>query len=753
MVHMVPFGEVLVCRRLTKEFVMVYAVADRPSAVAVVLALAWLALATAESVQAENATTPGAITTPYPTIVHLAVEWAITGDDNLNGVVSVRYRESGSETWRTGMPLRRVPAGQSQTTTPIFKWTNRHSGSLFDLIPDTEYEIELSLKDPDGGEAVKTVKARTRPVPYAAANAPVKQATPGNLEVGEPGDVVLLADGDYGEVRLQKNGEPDRPIVYRSTSGKAIFKGINASDRKWIYLEGITSTARIKMSGAVRCVVRRCTINSQWGIVAYTPGLTECYIADNRIQGIRPWQPEIMGAGGDNEGEGIEITGAGNVVCHNWVSGFRDCLSHMEDTGTANQVCNDWYNNEVSLGLDDGIEADFAFNNCRILRNRLTNCFVGLSSQPGLGGPTYFIRNAIYNSTYAPFKLHRFSQGDVILHNTVVKVGDGMACFAGQPFDHALFRNNLCIGGPDGGVKWGGYGCGSGNAAGINACGPNSSFDYDGLGTMLPNFHGVINKWQFTSLPNTDPQGYEAHGVKVDMGVFEKLEYPAKGQTQYPAQDMRLKAGAVAVDAGLALPGVNDSFAGGAPDLGAYELGQELPLYGPRPEGIDERTQALPARAGNTVAASHGGTVTAAVVAAPVYGPDRAPTIEKVRAEAQTRLATLIAAHPGVTATLMVDDKATEVQLADAGAEGLSVKLFGGTRKIGWQELNCSMLGGLIEILAAEGDEAYAEHLCAAALLYLIDNKGVESAGALNKMMAADDTQAAIFKELAAKLK
>ena len=35
---------------------------------------------------------------------------------------------------------------------------------------------------------------------------------------------------------------------------------------------------------------------------------------------------------------------------------------------------------------------------------------------------------------------------------------------------------------------------------------------------------------------------------------------------------------------GNPLPGFNDGFAGKGPDLGAYELGQELPHYGPRPE-------------------------------------------------------------------------------------------------------------------------------------------------------------------------
>ncbi len=63
--------------------------------------------------------------------------------------------------------------------------------------------------------------------------------------------------------------------------------------------------------------------------------------------------------------------------------------------------------------------------NARIMRNRITNCFIGLSSQPGLGGPTYFIRNVMYNLINTPFKLARGSQGDIVLHNTVVKVGDG----------------------------------------------------------------------------------------------------------------------------------------------------------------------------------------------------------------------------------------------------------------------------------------------------------------------------------------
>lgn len=101
---------------------------------------------------------------------------------------------------------------------------------------------------------------------------------------------------------------------------------------------------------------------------------------------------------GANLGEGIEISGPGNVVCHNRVTGFRDCISTLEGANAVEQVCMDIYNNDIDTRPDDGIEADFCMGNCRIMRNRITNVYNALSSQPGLGGPTYFIRNACARS-------------------------------------------------------------------------------------------------------------------------------------------------------------------------------------------------------------------------------------------------------------------------------------------------------------------------------------------------------------------
>jgi hypothetical protein len=49
------------------------------------------------------------------------------------------------------------------------------------------------------------------------------------------------------------------------------------------------------------------------------------------------------------------------------------------------------------------------------------------------------------------------------------------------------------------------------------------------------------------------------------------------------AEHLLYGAGFFAVDAGCILPNVNDGFAGKAPDLGALQAGQPIPIYGPRP--------------------------------------------------------------------------------------------------------------------------------------------------------------------------
>jgi len=508
---------------------------------------------------AQDSTAAGAIVTPYPTLVNLAVEWQIQGDDNLNGIVNVKFREKNKTKWELGMPLRRVPAGANIG----FKWGNKHSGSIFNLKPGTQYQIQLSLVDPDGGSVEKLVEARTRPVP----------------RVGNNATIIEIKPGSYDTLHTI-SGRADKPMVYRCTKGEAIFRFIDVQNKEWVFIEGLnvknlaTEGIGICLNGAENCVVTYCTINAVFGIVAYLPGATNCLFSDNTITGISVWTNEAMGAHGKNIGEGIEITGPGNVICYNRVQGFRDCISTMEDQHAVNQVCIDIYNNDIYRGADDGIEADFCFSNCRIFQNRLTNCYVGLSSQPGLGGPTYFIRNAMYNMVHAAFKLKRFSQGDVVLHNTVIKVGAGLG--GNDTMDFAYFRNNLAIGGPTGGVNWGDYGAGNPYAADIISPGTHSSFDYDAVGVYGTQYVALIGERPFTEV--------EKHGVEYIKleDTFINIAFPNPPIPEQAVADLRLKPGSKAQDAAMRIPNVNDDFTGKAPDCGAYETGRELPQYGPR---------------------------------------------------------------------------------------------------------------------------------------------------------------------------
>lgn len=531
------------------------------------------------------AVTAGEITVPFPTIRNLSVEWAFTGDANANASVAARYRPKGATGWSDALPLRRVQGGSNAG----FSWSTRFSGSVFDLQPDTDYDIELSLNDPDGGSTVRTTSARTRAVPQPMSGAPVRPATPATfaavLRAAQPGDIVELEAGRYAWPDWSANGTPGRPIVIRSSAGAVVDGEIGLFSRSHIHLSGLVVNGRIRFNGSREIAITRCTVNASSafagdGIVAYTRA-ENAYIADNVVTGLTAWAAGSLGVNGANLGEGIVVTGPGHVIEHNRVRGFRDGISLMEQSEAVDQFSIDIVGNEIGEAADDGIEADFCRHNCRIVRNRLTNTFVALSSQPSLGGPTYFVRNVAYNVSHVAFKLYRGSVGDVLLHNTVVKGGDAFAMYPGTTVSNLYSRNNLFIGGPGG--MFGGFSSGRGDVAVLgDVVLAGSSLDYDALGSTLGTFLGTIGTERFGSPSGMRAGTMERNGLQVDLSVFaQPVALPTAAMTTYPPADLRPAAAAVVVGAGQALPNVG-AVGGGRPSIGAYEPGVPLPVYGPR---------------------------------------------------------------------------------------------------------------------------------------------------------------------------
>ena len=529
-----------------------------------------------------NATTPGAITAPNPTIRNLTLEWAITGDSNNNGMVNVRYRPVGTPMWRAGMPLRNVPAGGVSSAVA---WAHRHSGSVFDLEPDTVYEIELYLLDPDGGCEVRTQRARTRAVPTIPSNGTVRMVNPSTFSAAanssNPGDIITMEAGNYPAFTISRDGTPGRPIVFRSTAGAVVIGNIDLFNRHDVHIEGLTIQGRVRFNNGRNIAVVRNHIRTTTDGVVSLLRSEDCYVADNTITGMSRWEEAALGVSGSNAGEGIAVTGPGHVIEHNRVTGFRDGISFLEGGNAIDQWSIDVVENDIDNAGDDGIEADFCRHNCRIVRNRLTNVFMAMSSQPSLGGPTYFIRNAAYNVVHSTFKLLRRSVGDVLLHNTSVKNGDAFGVYTTEPVARSLSRNNLFLGGPGG--EYNTYKNGTGQWIAVSTAQPTCDWNYDGFGSTTGTATGRYGSVRFNSLAELRRMTTERNAVGVDFTVFAGIvAYPASPFPARSAPDLRLRTDGPAVDAGERIANVNDGFVGNAPDLGAFELGTSVPLYGPR---------------------------------------------------------------------------------------------------------------------------------------------------------------------------
>jgi hypothetical protein len=233
----------------------------------------------------------------------------------------------------------------------------------------------------------------------------------------------------------------------------------------------------------------------------------------------------------------------------------------------------------MHMSNDDFIETDGGVHNVRVFQNRGVNAAQGgYSSQPVFGGPVYFFRNILYNvPTGVAFKFSAKPAGLFVWHNTII--GEQVVR---EVYANAHFRNNLFLGRdtPERGVM-----------AWANA---NSSYstDYNGF---RPN-QGVSAQYAFYApKPGSTPYapraeewvivptlaalreatGQEKHGMEVDYDIFEGVvaPNPANRHAVYHAMDLdfRLKPG----------PTINDGYAGRAPDLGALEAGQALPVWGP----------------------------------------------------------------------------------------------------------------------------------------------------------------------------
>jgi hypothetical protein len=459
------------------------------------------------------------------------------------------------------------------------------------------------------------------------------------MNKAQPGDTILVHAGLYrperlnyvdplsapftGTWSLSLKGTAEKPITIKGAGdGEAIFDGAGNHElfdvmaTQHHIFEGLTFrntevalfAGEKEVMGAVALTVRNCRFEDVGvGIWTESADSRDFFISDNLFLG-REDRMRMIGwnqAGQRTAGIypshelrsffAVKVYGPGHVIAHNAVAYFHDAIDVSTygppEPDLERQASSiDIYNNDIHLTNDDFVESDGGAHNIRVYQNRGVNAANnGLSAQPVFGGPVYFFRNVLYDvPTGGGFKFNAKPAGILAYQNTVIAEQT-----ASDPYSNAHFRNNLFLGRdtPKRGIMtW------------ANATADYSS-DYNGY---RPN-RGVTSQYKWLAPgngktayepKNTDwrifptlsefqkATAQEAHGIELDYDIFEHLMPPDAAQRYrvYHAMDLnfRLNPRGKAIDAGVLLPTINDNFTGRAPDLGAVELNQPEPHYGPR---------------------------------------------------------------------------------------------------------------------------------------------------------------------------
>jgi hypothetical protein len=546
----------------------------------------------------QNPVVPGEIRS-HATPTSIAIEWDLTGDKDHDATCAVEVRPKGAAEWKKVLPLFRVDYHGWYDDTKADRAYNMVAGSLLFLKPGTIHEVKLDLVDPDGGGVSKTLEIRTRDLPKLPEGGRTFRVTPGDgggdgteanpfkglreaKNVARPGDIFLLGAGDYGAFPFSMSGEPGKYVVWKSEKpGGAVFKSVHVYGSH-VWLEGF-AFRKVDTTNALRgyqkstdVVVRRCDFQGFHYSVHLTKEVRDWTIEDNVIVGDN--DPVTGGL----SGEGVELAmSEGHVVAHNRISRTADGVSYP------GRNC-DVYGNDIFDVSDDGIEPDYGYANNRFWGNRLTNLHnAAISFQPMYCGPWYYIRNQMVGAGQI-FK-YRVQDRFVLANNTFVTWGH-----QGSYMHHvltSLSRNNLYISADGKKPLWLAVDYNERKYTLVPQWTKDwrTDVDYDGFdwGECPEPFRwgekGSTKRWKDLA-ELSKALGVEEHAVRVRKEeIFEKWTVPADPGRVDPSVLLTLKPGSNAVDAGAAIPGLVDDFAGKAPDLGALESDKPLPLYGPRP--------------------------------------------------------------------------------------------------------------------------------------------------------------------------
>ena len=298
-----------------------------------------------------DAIVPGAVWVD-PTYKNIGLVWQVSGDVNLNSTMQLEFRPSGASTWQpAAMAVRAYP---SLTVNAAELGLDQWGASAMFLEPGTDYELRATISGPDGGGQTQAVSATTRSLAEPDASGRQLSVVPGSgggfgttsdpfrglqatADAAQPGDTFTVAAGTYAPFELTRSGSPGHPIAFQAdgnvvvdgggTTRGIVTIGTTAHNTSHIMIEGfVISDGQwgIDAQNTQDILIVGNTIQDvSYGMVNRRDGGTEARqtVCDNEITGRTTWPQASIPSE-----RGIDLRGTGNVVCHNTVRYFGDCV-------------------------------------------------------------------------------------------------------------------------------------------------------------------------------------------------------------------------------------------------------------------------------------------------------------------------------------------------------------------------------------------------------------------------------------------
>ncbi len=494
------------------------------------------------------------------------------------GTGKIRYKDVKSTAWKDGLDLV-YDTRQGE-----------YRGSIINLVPNTEYQIELS-----NSSAKSQAKVKTRNDNFPIGKRTILPAgeTDKTIEItesGTPSAYHLVTIPDKAKSTLNLKNVYDFGIDIKADY--VIVRGVE--------IRNAARDALIIRRDHHDVVVEQCYMTFWGGIggprtYGNVGGGSAIYAEDGtwNLTLQRNLMEDPRGASNDWETghpagpQGISViqSKGGNVIRYNDVistedHGFNDGIggaSNFSDVGNMNRD-SDIYGNIVQSVWDDAIESEGANMNVRIWGNYLNKYFMGVATASTTFGPIYIYRNIFAESRRG----HRNSAG-----GSMFKLG-GREQFQGG-WRYFLHNTAVQPDGPYGSVSK----CANcysrnnifdvpGRSSGSRPPEPTSNFDYD-YGATGQEEHGV----SFSTTPSStrlfvssyDLEFYPRFTVNSIKWGAQPYEF---GERKTNVTDPVVQIKNPMIDGGVILPGFNEDFKGAAPDLGAFEVGNVPLQFGRR---------------------------------------------------------------------------------------------------------------------------------------------------------------------------